>query len=168
MLVGWLLVVGSSCTQEQILANIVARRGQANIAFINETPYRAVFSFGLYDPLDQQTRLQFRQLRLEGESISEVFSLDCQRAISVGGRRLLQLATDQELQIDDEDAFVVGVSFSDTDPQDPLAGQPTVGMAEPLTILLGIDYSCETFVVFVFREDAEATGGFRVDFLVIR
>jgi hypothetical protein len=164
-----LLILGSvSCTRDQFLANTVARRGNANFAFLNETPYRAIFSFGLFDPLDQKTQLQFDQLRLEGESFSQVFQLSCQRAISVGSERLLVLAEDQDVQINDNDAFVVGVSFSDTDAEDPLAGRPTVGRADPLTLQLGIDYSCETFVVFIFRQDEQTPSVFHIDWLVMR
>ena len=163
-----LLIPGSvTCTPDQFLANTVARRGNATFAFLNETPYRAIFSYGLFDPQDQRTELQFNQLRLEGESFSDVFQLNCQRVISVGSERLLELAEDNEVPIDDQDAFVVGVSFSDTDPEDLLAGRPTVGRADPLTLQLGIDYSCETLVVFIFRQDAQTPSVFHIDWLVM-
>ena len=167
-LAGWLMVLCTSCSEPQFRHLTIARRGNANISFINETPFRATFSFGLYDPEDQETVLQFDQLRLEGGDFSDVFELQCQRAISVGSQRLLNLATEQELEIEDQDAFTVGVSFSDTDPEDPLAGKATVGTAEPRTILIGIDYTCETFVIFTFRRDARAPGGFIIDLTTLR
>ena len=168
MMAAVVLVTAGSCDQDQFLFNTIARRGEVNVAFINDTPYRAIFSFGTYDPQDQASQLDFQQLRLEGDSFTEGTELTCRRVVSVGGEALLALAEENEVEIEDEDAFVVGVSFSDTDPEDDLAGRPTVGTAGAATIRIGIDFTCETVVIFTFVEDSSQPGGFRVDLSVMR
>ena len=73
-------------------------RSNINVSFINNTPYRAILTFGTYDPLntEQGHALSFPPLfeqfsldpdpnyRLERNSKSQVFTFTCGRALSVG------------------------------------------------------------------------------------
>lgn len=85
--------------------SIPGRRTSIYIAFINNTPYRAIFTFGTYDPLnmDQQGPLAFPiafeqfyidpnpDYRLERNSVSRTVVFGCGRAIGVGDQALVDI-----------------------------------------------------------------------------
>jgi hypothetical protein len=95
--------------------SIPGRRAQLNVKFVNQTPYRPVFTFGTYDPLNVPSDatnsfpLKFNQFvidtstggtRLDAFSESDVITFQatklgdpggCGRAISLGGEDFIKL-----------------------------------------------------------------------------
>lgn len=158
-------------------AQLVSRAVQ--VAFINNTPFRAVFSFGAYNPLDQDTiPSSSGQFRLEGNTASQQLNLPCLQAFSVGGDELIRLIRKNEpdptVNVTDPRALVNGVNFSGAPLGDPLEAEPTEGTALGSVVLSGVDFNCErtdirdpggaTLLLFTFEQDATAPGGFRIDF----
>jgi hypothetical protein len=149
------------------------------VGFINNTPFRAIFTFGAYDQLNQDTvPTAFGQLRLEGNTSSAQQTQPCRKTFSVGGSELIQLLNNNKdnpsINITDPRALVVGVNFSGAPLGDPLEAEPTEGTADPLVILNGIDFTClrtdiqqatgTGLLLFTFVQDSAAPGGFRIDY----
>lgn len=149
------------------------------VGFINNTPFRAIFTFGGYDQLNQDAiPTRFGQLRLEGNTSSAQQSQPCRKTFSVGGEELIKLIETNRhsplINITDEQALVTGVNFSSAPAGDPLAAEPTEGTAAPINVLNGVDFTCirtdirqltgTGLLIFTFEQDASAAGGFRIDF----
>ncbi|UCD29237.1 MAG: hypothetical protein JSV03_01780, partial [Planctomycetota bacterium] len=74
-------------------------RGQVGVSFINNTPFRAIFTYGSFDPLYDEFGPVIGQFvvdpdptrRLEGNSSSTVFTFTCGRAIGIGDPQLIEL-----------------------------------------------------------------------------
>ena len=152
------------------------------VGFINNTPFRAIFTFGSYVPLDKETiPTAFGQLRLEGNTASAQQAIPCRKTVSVGGSELIRLLNENEndprINIADPRALVRGVNFSGAPLGDPLEAEPTEGTADGLELRAGIDFTCDrtdirdttgsVLVLFTFEQDASAPGGFRIDHSVI-
>ncbi len=151
-------------------------RGNISIAFINRTPFRAIFTYGVYDPQNPQFRPEFGQFaagpdsttRLEGNSESDTITFTCGRAISVGGDRLIQLIRDQNLVGDsDPAALQPGIAFSDQPLDSEDADQPTAGRATGVVTLQGVEFQCDSLVVYTFELDEESEDGFRISYEVL-
>lgn len=149
------------------------------VGFINNTPYRAIFTYGAYDTYDQESLpTGSAQLRLEGQTSSAQINQPCRQAFSVGGETLIRLIRQNEanssISVTDPDALVTGVNFSSAPLGDPLAAEPTEGTADPSVVLSGVDFTCERtdirdrtgtgLLLFTFEQDAASPGGFRIDF----
>jgi len=150
------------------------------VAFVNNTPFRAIFTFGAFNPLDQNTvPLASAQMRLEGNTASGQIARPCLQAFSVGGDELIRLIqlneADPMVTVTDRRALVRGVNFSGAPLGDPLEAEPTEGTAEGVVELSGVDFNCQrtnirdpaagaTLLLFTFEQDAAAPGGFRIDF----
>lgn len=141
------------------------------VAVINATPYRAIFTGGAYDPLDQNTTPQGDGLLVasaaedpQNQGVIAMKTLGCRRALTIGAADFVQLIKDKKVTVTEKRALVTGVYFSDAPAGSPDEANPTVGTAEPLTILQGVDYPCGSYVIFRLVEDATAPGGFRVQF----
>lgn len=149
------------------------------VGFINNTPFRAIFTFGAYDQLDKDTLpTGFGQIRLEGNTSSPQQVQPCRKTFSLGGDELIQMIdtnrNDPSINITDERALVRGVNFSGAALGDPLEAEPTEGTAEPRLVLNGIDFTClrtdirqttgTGLLLFTFEQDATAPGGFRIDY----
>ena len=152
------------------------------VGFVNNTPYRAIFTFGAYDQYDQETiPTGFSQLRLEGNTSSAQVTQPCRQTFSVGGAELVRLLNENEddpsIDITDRRALVGGVNFSGAPLGDPLEAEPTEGTAEGLVLLSGVDFTCARtdirdttgtgLLIFTFEQDAAAPGGFRIDYSFI-
>lgn len=149
------------------------------VGFINNTPYRAIFTYGAYDQLDQESiPTAFGQLRLEGNTASAQVAQPCRETFSVGGDELIRLLeanqNSSSINITDPRALVRGVYFSNAPLGDPLEAEPTEGTADGRLVLNGIDFSCRRtnieastgtgLLLFTFVQDAAAPGGFRIDY----
>jgi hypothetical protein len=193
---GLLLVTAAltqSCaTQSALFSNSAATNDFASpsglpsprtlqVGFINNTPFRAIFTFGAYDPLNQDTLpTNFGQLRLEGNTSSPQGIQPCKKTFSVGGAELIRLINaNREVpaiatSLTDERALVEGVNFSSAPLGDPLEAEPTEGTAQGLVLTAGNDYTCARtdihhttgtgLLLFTFEQDAASPGGFRIDF----
>lgn len=141
------------------------------ITIVNETPYRASFSFGAYDDLNRNPPgpVDFQQRRLEaGESFTT--QMICAHDTAIGTAKLIRRAIENEIpdgEDFDVDAFDETVHFSDAPADSPLAAIATVGTAEGVTKRVANHYSCGDELIFTFREDPDAPGGFRIDFQLV-
>jgi len=175
-----LLAAMSSCTATALLnltaptGTFVGPNGQVvprnlRVSFINNTPFRAVFTFGSYDPLDKDTSpTNFGQLRLESGATSAVQNQPCRKVFSVGGEELIRLIQVRKLTVNDEHALVDGTNFSGAPLGDPLEAVATEGTAVGRIDRAGVDYDCESVIVYTFEQDATAPGGFRIDANVVK
>ena len=150
-------------------------RGAVRVLFINNTPHRAVFTFGSYDQTDPSSQPDFEQfgsdddgLTLEGDSESAIGSINCARVFSIGGPRLLALIQenlpDAELEAE---ALIEGVGFFRTDPQDEGGEAVSKGKAPPFEALLGVDFPCNALLIFRLEIDDLGSDPFRIDFELI-
>lgn len=147
--------------------------GNITVSFINETSARAAFSFGVYDPLDLEPPgpVLLNQTRVEAGTTTQQFTLQCRRALAIGTQRFVQRVldtdTDKTTTNFDADAFDAVVHFSDAPADSALGSVATVGTAAGLEKLVGVDFGCGDLLIFIFREDPDAPGGFRMDFQLI-
>ena len=177
-------IVCGGCSIEPLLhqtasfgGETAGTRASAQVLFINNTPYRAVFTFAAYDDLDQNTFAADRDpgsrifaftddddgRNLDGDSFSEILTVECCRVFSVGGELMRQLIR-ENLPPDQivDDALVPGVHFVDAETDDG-----ALPVAEPLDLLLGLDFPCDSMIVFRFEINEVGDAGFRVDYEVI-
>lgn len=157
----------TSCTPTAWLNLTVTRRGTITIGFVNNSPHRANFTFGGYDPTDQATVPVFGQLRVEGNASSAQQTQACRRVFSVGGAELIRLIDRQNLTVNDAPALHEDIFFSSAPANDPLAAVPTEGTAVRRELFLGVDYLCAGVLLFTFVQDAASPGGFRMDYTFI-
>jgi len=148
-------------------------RGEVRVLFINNTPYRAVFTVGTYDPLDEFAAPEFSQfgladdeLTLPGDSESAIGAFPCARVFSIGGPRLLAL-----IQANEPDAQLVveasqgGVAFYDQSETgaDPVS-EGTIGAFEAR---LGTDFPCGALLIIRFEINDVGDDPFRIDFEIV-
>jgi hypothetical protein len=156
----------------------VGSRGSVSATFVNNTPFRAIFTVATFNHFDQNsipsTPEQFADgsdgtNQLEGNSAVGPFTFQCDRALSIGGIQMLERLTDStdDLSTLNEDALATGVGFSAAAVGDNLATLPTEGTAEPLDVWQGAEFQCESLIVITFEQDPNAPGGFRIDHEVI-
>ena len=154
-------------------------RGKVQVVFINNTPHRAVFTFGTYDQTDQSSKPDFRQfsndpagLILEGDKTSLIGSLNCARVFSIGGPRMLALIQKnlpdatlaQEAMIEGVEFFRVEAATGDAAAAPAPVSQ---GKAPPFEALLGVDFPCNALLVVRFEIDDLGPAPFRTDFELI-
>ncbi len=183
----WLLLVVmaaamSGCGLDGLLSltaslggGTAGQRGNAEVLFVNNTPFRAIFVFGAYDNLDRDTEptlLSFSSdtatLNLEGNTESTIQQVQCSRVFSIGGEGLLTRA---EANLD-EDALenvplIEGVHFSSGAIGDDDADAPTEGMAPPLDANIGPDFECGSLLIYRLEFDDDGPERFRIDLSVI-
>lgn len=155
--------------------DVAGGRGRVQIVFINNTPYRAVFTFATYDQTNPSSEPDFRQfshdesgLILEGDSTSPIGALDCGRVFSIGGARMLALITENLPDAPQADeAFIEGVEFFSIPDGDSAAAPVSQGKAPPFEALLGVDFPCNALLIIRFEVDDLGPTPFRVDFEVI-
>jgi len=158
---------------------IAGQRGRIRVLFINNTPLRAVFTFGTYDQTDQDSQPDFGQfgpndldVTLNGDAESDILSLTCARVFSIGSPRLLQLieANLRDATVIDE-AFTEGVEFYDVpsdDDSDADEGEfAFAGAAPAFEALLGVDFPCNSLLIIRFESDDLGPDPFRVDFELV-
>lgn len=152
------------------------------VGFINNTPFRAIFTAGGYDQLSNDALpTNFVQLRLEGNATTAQIPQPCRGTFSVGGAELVRLIelnrNSPAINITDNAALITGVNFSAAPLGDPLEAEPTEGTAVGVESLVGVDFTCQRtdirqntgtgLLLYTFEQDAMAPGGFRIDFTFI-
>jgi hypothetical protein len=148
------------------------RGGTIAVAFVNNTPYRASFSFGAWDAWDKSPgAVSLAQLRVEAGTATAPQSVPCRRNFAIGTQefmdRVVVTRTDESTANFDPDVFVEGVNFSSAPTGSDAAALPTEGTARGVEKLLGVDFSCGDELVFTLVQDPDAEGGFRMDFELI-
>ncbi len=163
-------------------------RGTVDVLFINNTPFRAVMTYGSYEQTDQDSQPAIEQFApndlqrtLDGEATSDIRLLPCGRVFGVGSTQLLALI-DENVPDDVSvpgnlpdrsivtEALVEGVEFfsfttDDEDDQEVLAFE---GRARPLVALLGADFPCNSLLIVRLEfDDGDPDFRFRVDFELI-
>jgi len=159
---------------------VPGERGSVQVGFINNTPFRAIFTFGTYDPQDQNSVPEFDQfqvdadatLRLEGNSSSAIFTFTCGRVVGVGDSGLIaRIQSTDAVRSNGEDinstALEAGIAFSDRPLDDPDADQPTAGRSDSTTTLHGTEYQADSLLIYTFEVDANEPDGFRINLDVI-
>jgi len=147
--------------------------GNVSILFINDTPYRASFSYASWNSLDRDPpgTINFRQLRLAPYASNGPVTLTCARNVAIGTEEMYQRVIDTEANQTatfDPDAFDTVVHFSDQPADSELAAIATVGTAVGSEKLLGVHFECGDELIFTFVEDPDVPGGFRVDYALIK
>jgi hypothetical protein len=184
VLLSALLVSASGCgaawlnLTASLGGDVAGQRGSVRVLFINNTPHRAVFTFGTFDQTDQDSRPVFGQFgpndfdtTLDGNDESEILSLDCGRVFGIGSPGLLAFIADH---LGDatviEEALIDGIAFYSVAPEEePDADDEAVmvGAAPAFEALLGIDFPCNSLLIVRLEFDDPATDRFRVDFELI-
>ncbi len=168
------------------------RRGRLGVGFINKTSFRAIGTFGGYDPQDKETIVTFGQLGvtlqydLEPNVVSRVYSIPVTRAFTLGGQRLIELIFEQDREsqnaqlasyptdaalgtfLPDLDLLNEKIGFTGAPFGDPQDSVPTQGTAESSTVYIGQHYRQDSLLIFRFSADPNAAGGFRIDFTTAR
>lgn len=157
-------------------------RGTIRVIFENNTPFRAIFTFGTLDNTDQRSIPAFFQFSpdsafvalnapttLEGFTNSSVIELPCARAFSVGSRSLINLIEKNPgPRPDDIDvaALVDGVGFSDAALTSDEQATPNQGFARGFEALLGVDFNCGSLLHITLEFNDVGADNFRVDMRV--
>ncbi len=168
---GLALIAG--CTGDLIRNLTEEAQGNIGVQFINNTPFRAVFSFATYDALDRDPPgpMDFRQQAVEGNTSTAPANLACGRNLGIGTQAMINRATlvgEPSQAGFNGQQFNVVVNFSAAAAGTSAANLPTAGTAEGREVRLGVDYSCGDLAIFTFEQDANAPGGFRIDYNLIQ
>ena len=159
-------------------------RGSVRVVFINNTPHRAVCTFGTYDQTDNISQPDFRQftpddsgIGLEGDGVSDIILLTCGRVFSIGGPRLIDLIEQNLPNVTtDVEASIEGVRFfrsateataADATAEGGDSTPEVVGRAPPFEASLGLDFPCGSLLVIRFEFDDLRPDEFRTDFELI-
>jgi len=148
-------------------------RGDVRVLFINNTPHRAVFTAGTYDPLDEFAAPAFSQFGLEGDELtlpgdseSAIGAFPCARILSIGGSRLFTLIhanePDAELIVEASQDGVTFLAEGETE-----GGPISQGTIPAFEARLGSDFPCQAFLIIRFEINDVGDEPFRVDFEMI-
>ena len=114
-----IFIACGSCTPTLIANQTEELDGNITVSFINDTRFRASFSFGTWNSLDRSTPtpgpIALQQLRLESQQTSAPTTLVCRRNFAIGTQELVQRASDTRSTTGanfDPDAFSAVVNFS--------------------------------------------------------
>jgi len=176
------LVLLSGCEQAWINSiaslggDVPGGRGNLGVIFDNNTPYRAIFTFGVYDPQDQTSVPQYGQFAVDPDEAETpfnrglapntvtdlgTFSVLCGRTFSLGGQGLIDRINDQKDLLPVYGAPVVqdvlraGISFTDLPLDDPNINTEFTIEAPAVDSLLGIDYVCDSLLIYTFEVDPQ-------------
>ncbi len=162
-------------TTASLGGNIAGQRGNAQVLFINNTPYRAIFTFGTYDELDHDTVPQLTQFSsnertedLEGNSQVGPLDIECARVFSIGGKGLVTRVLNNLDQEDYENTPLVdGVYFSSANVGSDDADVATEGTAAGVDSLIGADFDCGSLIIYRFEVNDLGPEEFKIEMSVI-
>jgi hypothetical protein len=196
-----LLAAPPGCTEDNFFFNTTslggnnpltngtgAGRGLINMAFVNNTPYRAIFTFGVYDPLNPDFQPQFEQFSvgenanlLNAFSESDTATFTCARALSIAGRRFVEIIEEEDARLPNgdrprpeamrplpdprsgEEQNEPGIAFvRETDPATAIAAS-AVGFDTPQ----GAQFQCESLLIYTFELDPDDPVNVLVDLTVV-
>ncbi|HOJ74731.1 MAG TPA: hypothetical protein PLL65_12460 [Phycisphaerae bacterium] len=195
-LVGLLLLVALPSCQDIWINSIyplgsgaAGGRGTIEVVFDNQTPYRAIFTFGSYDPQDQTSEPIYGQFAvdpdqdptpfnrgLDPDTVTprRSFAVNCGRVFSLGGQTLINRIQAADLQPFNnapviEAALRTGIYFTAAPLDDPDANavEKYAVRADPVMSLLGVDYSCDSLLVYTLRLDPENSERVIIDLSVV-
>lgn len=166
------LMLGSGCSPNLWRNLVEEAQGNLFVQFINNTPYRASFTAGAFDDLDRDPPgpVDIQQRAVEGGTSTAAIQFACGRDFAIGTSALLArvraVGADSGANFN-EDLFGERVSFSSAPAGTDAANLPTEGEALGKVFRLAVDYTCNSQLLVIFEEDADAPGGFRIDLTVI-
>ncbi len=154
-------------------------RGTFRVFIENNTPFRAIFTYGSFDNTDERTTPAFFQftpnsqivapgssVTLEGNTNSGVVTFPCARVFSMGSRSLISLVQENPgtfaTQIE-QDGLIDGIGFSDIPPNADVAAQPNQGFAAGYEARLGADFNCGSLLVLSLEFNETGANRFRVN-----
>lgn len=164
-------------------------RGTMDVVFSNQTPYRAIFTFGTFDRLDETSVPGYGQFVVDPEqdetpfnrglgadTVTErgTFLINCGRVFSLGGEELIS-----RIQAEDAEplngapavdaAFRTGIYFTSAplDDPDPNGVDSFNIRIDPVESLIGVDYSCDSLLIYTFTVDPNNANNVLVDLQVI-
>lgn len=146
--------------------------GNINLQFVNNTHYRASFTYGSFNDLDRTGPgpVDVGQERLEANTVTSVVTVFCRRDFAVATQdlvdRIVETNSDQADGFD-RDALNERVNFSSAPIDDPAAALPSAGTAKGVLVHVGVDFACNDTLIFTFNEDPNAPGGFRIDYVLL-
>lgn len=133
-------------------------RGTFRVLIENNTPFRAIFTTGVFDNTDERSTPIFVQYSpdsmltfpgstttLEDNSNTGILQFPCARAFSVGSRSLIKLVDKNPgafADVIDEAGLLDGVGFSSQTLATDDAAIPREGFARGFEALLGVDFNC--------------------------
>lgn len=162
----------TGCSGDFIANQTEELAGNITVVFINNTPFRASFSFGAFNALDRNPpgSMVFQQIQVEANTSSNTSTISCRRDFAVGTEELLIRAVQTNstsLGGFNPDIFRDDVAFSSAPLTAVGNGLPTDGTAKGRNFRVGVDYTCEDQLLVSFEVDDSAPGGFRIDLSVI-
>lgn len=138
-------------------------RGNIRVVFENQTPFRTIFTYGMYDNTDERSSPVFLQFSpdaqlsppgapasIEGTQTTPVITLPCARVFAVGSRSLINLVAENPgavAPLIDEPALLDGVGFSSASITSDFAATPNEGFAAGFEALLGVDFNCGSLLL---------------------
>ncbi len=194
-MIGLSLLAGvsmSACTSEAFLNNTASLgggfstatgqliRGALTVVFDNRTPYRAVFTYGLYDQQDrsfafdptQQNAREMGQFvqslspslptttvqaELLGNTFSAPITLRCARTLDVGTQRVVEVVQMSNMTVDlDAKALQPGIYLYPAN--DPTAADP-IARIDGVSIFQGAEFPCEALVIVTLEQAADGSFG---------
>lgn len=162
----------NGCSGDFIANMTEERTGNITVVFINDTPFRANFSFGTFDSLDRNPPAAptFQQQRVEANTTSATQTVGCRRNFAIGTAEFLERALvtgATNTASFDADLFIEGIAFSSAAPGSDAADLPTDGTGPSFEALLGVDFTCQDQLIVTFSQDATTSTGFRVSLQVL-
>jgi hypothetical protein len=169
--------------------DVAGGRGSIEVVFDNQTPYRAIFTFGTYDPQDQTSVPVYGQFAVDPEQDETPFNrgldpdtvsprgsvfINCGRVFSLGGQELINRIEAEDVEPFNnapviEAALRTGIYFTAAPLDDPDANavENFAIRADPVVSLVGVDYGCDSLLVYTLRLDPENSERVIVDLAVV-
>jgi hypothetical protein len=157
-------------------------RGTFRVVIENNTPFRAIFTYGAFDNTDERTSPAFFQFSpntqvvapgatatLEGDTNSGVITLPCARVFSMGSRSLINLIEENPGGLTDQidrEGLIDGIGFADAPLTASSAGIPNQGFAAGFEALLGVDFNCGSLLLASLEFNETGANRFRVNLTV--
>lgn len=164
--------------------DVAGGRGLVEVVFANETPYRAIFTFGIYDPQNQNSVPQFGQFAVDPQQDETAFNrglaadtvtqrgsvlFNCGRVLSLGGQEMLDRIREAEASPFNnapliEAAMRTGIYFTSAPLDDPDANgvERYDVRADPVNSLVGVNFSCDSLLIYTLELDPEDAGRVRI------
>jgi hypothetical protein len=153
--------------------NTPGGRGSIGVIVLNNTLHQAVLTLGSYDQTSTDAELDFQQyvldggLALDADSDGGLLTFNCARVFSIGGPRLLSLIESTDPADVVQDALIEGVEFFAVDSANPDGAPVSQGLAAPFEVLLGVDFPCNSLLIFKLDVNEVGPDPFRIDFELI-
>lgn len=154
-------------------------RGTFRVLLENNTPFRAVFTYGAFDDTDELTTPVFFQYSpqsliipadematLEAHQNSGVLTFPCARVFALGSRSLINLVAENPgafADTVDTLGLLDGVGFSDIPLGTEFEGFPNQGFAAGFEARLGVDFNCGSFLIVRLEFNDVGDNRFRVE-----